>query len=66
MFIDLVPLTAAYADVGYLGGTGSTNHQPWVQGKALSIYGTIAWITSLMGAGAAASAWSLPRRSYIF
>jgi len=39
----------------------SGNHGPWYQGKALSVYATVAWGFALASAVMAVRAWRLPR-----
>jgi hypothetical protein len=37
--------------------TGDLHHAPWVQGKALTIYMSLAWLTSALAAGAIGGSW---------
>ncbi len=68
--VQSAPDNGAYAVNGWTGSsitdqgvTGNTNHQPWVQGKAVTVYGTLAWLSAFAGVGSAAGVWSLPRLS---
>lgn len=59
--VQSAPDNGAYAAAGLLGGgTDNTNHQPWIQGKAVGIYGTLVWVFGVLAAGASLSAWRLP------
>lgn len=42
-------------------GTSETDHGPWYQGKALSVYMTCSWGFAAGGAAMAAQTWRLPR-----
>jgi hypothetical protein len=50
----------------YNPGPLGSNHEPWVQGKALTVYASIAWLASLLAAGSATLAWKLPRGDKVF
>ena len=41
--------------------TSNDAHSPWIQGRALSSYVTVAWVFSAAAATAAALVWRLPR-----
>jgi len=36
------------------------DHDPWVQGKALTVYASLAWLCSLLGGTLAIFTWRLP------
>jgi hypothetical protein len=41
--------------------TQDDNHGPWIEGRALKIWVTCAWVFAAFAAGAAGAAWRLPR-----
>ena len=64
-FVQSAPDNAAFAFYG--GGNpalpppgNAQPHAPWIQGKALSVYGSVAWFAAVLTALCAAWVWRLP------
>ncbi|OQO06175.1 hypothetical protein B0A48_08763 [Cryoendolithus antarcticus] len=67
-FVQSAPDNGAFASFGN-NNNGDTvvglnrEHSPWVQGKALSVYASAAWLSAGLAAMAAGFVWRLPRIS---
>lgn len=60
-FVQSAPDNGAFAAYGAMGPNGQgSDHSPWIQGKALSIYGSVAWFGALLTALCASWVWRLP------
>jgi hypothetical protein len=68
-FYGVIGLVQSNPDNGRWAGTAGNaadptldnSHGPWLQGTALSVFVTLAWMFGAFAAGAAAAVWRLPR-----
>jgi hypothetical protein len=61
-FIQSQPDNGDFASASASSPTGSNDHNDWVQGKALSIWASIAWLSAGLALGTGTLAWGLPGR----
>ena len=60
-FVQSQPDNGNFATTQFAGAPGQDDHNPWVQGKALSIYASVSWFSALLAVGMASLLWRLPR-----
>jgi hypothetical protein len=60
-FIQSMPDNGSFAGRTASPPPGVEQHNPWVQGKALSIFGSVAWLSGLLAMSASLLQWGLPR-----
>ncbi|KAI9763907.1 MAG: hypothetical protein M1840_009019 [Geoglossum simile] len=69
-FYGVIGLVQSQPDNGSFAAIQSSSpgssHELWIQGKALTVYASIAWLASLCAAGSATLAWKLPRGEKVF
>ncbi|KAI9773259.1 MAG: hypothetical protein M1839_002171 [Geoglossum umbratile] len=69
-FYGVIGLVQSQPDNGSFAASwnpdSSGDHEPWIQGKALTVYASIAWLASLLAAASAALAWRLPGGEKVF
>lgn len=66
-YYGILAFTMSLPDNGVFSEYGGNNpdatagfHEPWVQGKALTTWASLAWFFAALGAAAASKAWKLP------
>ncbi|KJX99850.1 hypothetical protein TI39_contig350g00004 [Zymoseptoria brevis] len=60
-FVQSAPDNGAFAAYGGNTAPGEAKYMgPWIQGKALSVYGSVAWFAAVLTALSAAWVWRLP------
>jgi hypothetical protein len=66
-YYGILAFTMSLPDNGVFSEFGGNNpdatagfHEPWVQGKALTTWASLAWFFAALGAAAASMAWKLP------